>query len=98
MATPDQLESDWIHAVFSVIREEVVSLAADFGARVKREVDQVAATQEVRPPSATALLASVAIETGNMAGALLQGSAPADDDSDEKDPGARGRGPGEEER
>jgi len=79
---PDEPDSDWIHAVFGVFREEVISLAADFGARVKREVDQVAATQGVRPPSATALLAVVAVETGNMVASLFsppKGSDPEED-------------------
>lgn len=78
MATPDQLDSDWIHGVFEVLREELVSLAADFGDRVKHEIDQVAAVEAVRPPSAVALLASVAVETGNIAGSLL--TAPSTDD------------------
>jgi len=83
VATPDQLESDWIHGLFEVLREELVSIAADFGDRVKHEIDQVAAVEAVRPPSAVALLASVAVETGNMAGSLL---TPATDDPiDEED-------------
>ncbi|WP_434418827.1 hypothetical protein [Nannocystis pusilla] len=84
MATPDLLESDWIHGVFEVLREELVSLAADFGDRVKHEIDQVAAVEAVRPPSAVALLASVAVETGNIAGSLLTAKA-TDDPHDEED-------------
>lgn len=86
MATPDELESDWIHGVFEVLREELVSLAADFGERVKHEIDQVADVEAVRPPSAAALLASVAIETGNLAGALLTPNPATDDSTDEEDP------------
>ncbi|WAS96000.1 hypothetical protein [Nannocystis punicea] len=86
MATPDLLESDWIHGVFEVLREELVSLAADFGDRVKHEIDQVAAVEAVRPPSAVALLASVAVETGNIAGSLLTAAPATDDDPhDEED-------------
>lgn len=84
MATPDLLESDWIHGVFEVLREELVSLAADFGDRVKHEIDQVAAVEAVRPPSAVALLASVAVETGNIAGSLLTAKT-TDDAHDEED-------------
>ncbi|MCY0989925.1 hypothetical protein OV203_22490 [Nannocystis sp. ILAH1] len=84
MATPDLLESDWIHGVFEVLREELVSLAADFGDRVKHEIDQVAAVEAVRPPSAVALLASVAVETGNIAGSLLTART-TDDSHDEED-------------
>ncbi|MFZ6184845.1 hypothetical protein [Nannocystis pusilla] len=84
MATPDLLESDWIHGVFEVLREELVSLAADFGDRVKHEIDQVAAVEAVRPPSAVALLASVAVETGNIAGSLLTAET-TDDPHDEED-------------
>lgn len=79
----DPLESDWIHGVFEVLRDELVSIAADFGERVKHEVDQVAAVEAVRPPSAVALLASVAVETGNIAGSLL--TPPPDDDDDDRD-------------
>lgn len=85
MATPDQLESDWIHGLFEVLREELVSIAADFGERVKHEIDQVAAVEAVRPPSAVALLASVAVETGNMAGSLLTPAPATDDSIDEED-------------
>lgn len=85
MAAPDELESDWIHGVFEVLREELVSLAADFGERVKHEIDQVAAVEAVRPPSAVALLASVAVETGNLAGALLTPTPATDDPTDEED-------------
>lgn len=74
MATQDPPEPDWIDAVFEVLREEVISIAADFGDRVKREIDQVAAAEGIRPPSAAALLASVAIETGNIAGSLFRRS------------------------
>lgn len=84
MATPDLLESDWIHGVFEVLREELVSLAADFGDRVKHEIDQVAAVEAVRPPSAVALLASVAVETGNIAGSLLTAET-THDPHDEED-------------
>lgn len=84
MATPDLLESDWIHGVFEVLREELVSLAADFGDRVKHEIDQVAAVEAVRPPSAVALLASVAVESGNIAGSLLTAKT-TDDPHDEED-------------
>lgn len=84
MATPDLLESDWIHGVFEVLREELVSLAADFGDRVKHEIDQVAAVEAVRPPSAAALLASVAVETGNIAGSLLTART-TEDAHDEED-------------
>ncbi|PCC68978.1 hypothetical protein SAMN02745121_05689 [Nannocystis exedens] len=85
MATPDELDSDWIHGVFEVLREELVSLAADFGDRVKHEIDQVAAVEAVRPPSAVALLASVAVETGNIAGSLLTAKATDDSHDDEED-------------
>lgn len=84
MATPDLLESDWIHGVFEVLREELVSMAADFGDRVKHEIDQVAAVEAVRPPSAVALLASVAVESGNIAGSLLTART-TDDPHDEED-------------
>jgi hypothetical protein len=84
VATPDLLESDWIHGVFEVLREELVSMAADFGDRVKHEIDQVAAVEAVRPPSAVALLASVAVETGNIAGSLLTART-TDDSHDEED-------------
>ena len=88
--TQDALESDWIHAVFSVLREEAVAIAADFGDRVKHQIDQVAATQDIRPPSTMALFTAVALETSNMAASLLPGAlAPDDhddhDDHDEKD-------------
>jgi hypothetical protein len=84
VATPDLLESDWIHGVFEVLREELVSMAADFGDRVKHEIDQVAAVEAVRPPSAVALLASVAVESGNIAGSLLTAKT-TDDSHDEED-------------
>lgn len=77
----EELESDWIHSVFEVFREEVVAIAADFGDRVKGELDQVAASQDVRPPSAMALFTSVAIESTNVAVSLLP-RRPADGDSD----------------
>ena len=84
--TQDALESDWIHAVFSVLREEAVAIAADFGDRVKHQIDQVAATQDIRPPSTMALFTAVALETSNMAASLLPGAPAADDDDhDEKD-------------
>ncbi len=72
MATQDPLETDWIHDVFDVLREELVAISDDFGDRVKHEVDVVAASQTIRPPSAVALLTAVAVETGNFAGSLLQ--------------------------
>ena len=50
--TSDELEGDWLHAVFSVLRDEAVAMSADFGLRVKREVDQVAGTRDLHPPSA----------------------------------------------
>ncbi len=77
----EELESDWIHSVFEVFREEVVAIAADFGDRVKGELDQVAASHEVRPPSAMALFTSVAIESTNVAVSLLR-RRPADGGSD----------------
>ncbi len=80
--TADELSSDWVHAVFGAFREEVISVAADFGTRVKDEIDSVAAAQGVRPPSATALLTSVAVESGNIAAELLRRS---EQDSDEED-------------
>lgn len=82
--TMDEPESDWVHAVFGVFREEVISLASDFGTRVKREIDSVAATHDVRPPSATALLTAVAVESGNIATSLLrrEPGEPADEDPD----------------
>lgn len=86
MATQDPLETDWIHGVFEVLREELVSFAADFGERVKQEIDQVAAVEAVRPPSAVALLASVAVETGNFASSLLLPPAATDEPIDEEDP------------
>ena len=76
MATEAPAEPDWIHAVFEVLREELVAVAADFGDRVKREIDQVADLAGVRPPSSAALLVSVAVETGNFADGLLRGAAP----------------------
>ena len=79
----DELESDWVYAVFEVLREEVVSIAADFGDRVKREIDQVAATRDARPPSAAALLTSVAIESHNLAASLLGRAAAGDDEEDD---------------
>lgn len=85
MATQDPLETDWIHGVFEVLREELISLAADFGERVKEEIDQVAAVENVRPPSAVALLASVALETGNFAGSLLVPPGATDEPIDEED-------------
>ncbi|HEY8376164.1 MAG TPA: hypothetical protein VIK91_06730 [Nannocystis sp.] len=85
MATQDPLETDWIHGVFEVLREELISLAADFGERVKKEIDQVAAVEDVRPPSAVALLAAVAVETGNFAGSLLVPRGATDEPIDEED-------------
>lgn len=83
MATPNELEADWVHAIFAILREEVVSIAADFGDRVKREIDAVAATHEIQPPSATALLTSVALETGNIAVSLLRKDDTTADDDEE---------------
>ena len=79
-----ELESDWIHSVFEVFREEVVAIAADFGDRVKGEIDQVAASQGVRPPSAMALFTSVAIESSNVAVSLLH-RKPAEEDASDSD-------------
>ncbi len=84
METRDKLESDWIHSVFEVLREEVVSIAADFGDRVKGEIDQVAASQGIRPPSAAALLAAVAVESGKIATDLVRGTSPKDDEQASK--------------
>ena len=86
----EELESDWIHSVFEVFREEVVAIAADFGDRVKGEIDQVAASQGVRPPSAVALFTSVAIESSNVAVSLLrrspaEGDEPSVDEEGEED-------------
>jgi len=81
--TTDEFDSDWVHAVFGAFREEVVSVAADFGTRVKGEIDAVAATQGMRPPSATALLTSVAVETGNIAADLLSRPDQKSDDEDD---------------
>ena len=90
MATQDPIESDWLHAVFEVLREELVAVAADFGDRVKHEIDQVAAFEGVRPPSSAALLVSVAVETGNIADSLLRSAPPAPEeavpDPDEEKP------------
>lgn len=93
METREELESDWIHSVFEVLREEVVAIAADFGDRVKGEIDQVAAAQGVRPPSAAALLTSVAVESGNVAvGLFRRGDPPLDDgDDDESAEGSKGQ-------
>ena len=84
MANQDPIESDWIHGLFEVLRDEIVLIAADFGERVKHEVDQVAAVEAVRPPSAVALLASVAVETGNIASSLLTRASATDDSPDEE--------------
>lgn len=81
----DELESDWVFAVFEVLREEVVAIAADFGDRVKQQIDQVAATHDVRPPSAAGLLTSVAIESANIAASLLERAAQGEDDGDDGD-------------
>lgn len=83
--TSDELEGDWLHAVFSVLREEAVAMSADFGLRVKREVDQVAGTRDLHPPSAVALLSSVALETTNMAASLLPGALAALEDDEPKE-------------
>lgn len=88
--TPEEFEGDWLHGVFDVFREEVVSLAADFGQRVKAEIDAVADTAGIQPPSATALLTSVAIETTNMTSALFGAEPPDDDEADEQ---AQDQGP-----
>ena len=85
MATKEPVEPDWIHAVFEVLRDELVAVASDFGERVKREVDQVAAFEGVRPPSAAALLVSVAVETGNFADSLLRGAPPSPDEAPKTD-------------
>ncbi len=85
----EELESDWIHSVFEVFREEVVAIAADFGDRVKGEIDQVAASQEVRPPSAMALFTSVAIESSNVAVSLLR-RKPAEDGASDSDLASEG--------
>ncbi len=84
-----ELESDWIHSVFEVFREEVVAIAADFGDRVKGEIDQVAASQGVRPPSAMALFTSVAIESSNVAVSLLH-RKPAEEDASDSDAASDG--------
>lgn len=86
MATQDPLETDWIHGVFDVLREELVAISADFGDRVKHEVDVVAASQTIRPPSAVALLTAVAVETGNFAGSLLQPASARPDQLRPEDP------------
>jgi hypothetical protein len=86
VATKEPVEPDWIHAVFEVLREELVAVAADFGDRVKREVDQVADLAGIRPPSSAALLVSVAVETGNFAESLLSGAASARPDDAAPDP------------
>ncbi|HFE45173.1 MAG TPA: hypothetical protein ENJ18_06720 [Nannocystis exedens] len=67
----EELESDWIHSVFEVFREEVVAIAADFGDRVKHEIDQIAASEGVRPPSTISLLTAVAIESSNVTVSML---------------------------
>ncbi len=85
METPDELKSDWIHSVFEALREEVVAIAADFGDRVKGEIDQAAASQGIRPPSAASLLASVAIESGKIASDLIRGQSPREDEDSPKD-------------
>ena len=79
----EALEADWLHGVFGVLREEVISLSADFGRRVKDEIDAVADTRDLHPPSAAALLTSVALETTNMAASLLKRRAPEDEHADE---------------
>ncbi len=66
-----ELGDDWLHGVFGVFREEVISIAADFGQRVKNEIDVVADMTDLQPPSAAALLTSVAIESSNIATSLL---------------------------
>lgn len=81
----EELESDWIHSVFEVFREEVVAIAADFGDRVKDEIDQLAASEGVRPPSTMALLTAVAIESSNVTMSMFsleKKSTSGEDDSD----------------
>lgn len=82
METPDKLESDWIHSVFEVLREEVVAIADDFGDRVKDRLDQVVVAQTTRPPSTLALLTSVALESAKVASDLLSDEEPPDSDGD----------------
>lgn len=72
----------WIDALFGVLREEIVSISADFAPRVKRRIDLVADAIGVHPPSAAALLTSVSVETTNMVvGALMRQT---DDTSEEE--------------
>lgn len=80
----EALEADWLHGVFGVLREEVISLSADFGRRVKDEIDAVADTRDLVPPSATSLLTAVALETTNMAASLVRPRA-AEGDAAEGD-------------
>lgn len=87
--TRRELEGDWLHGVFGVFREELVSLSADFGQRVKNEIDAVADVQGIHPPSATSLLTTVAMETTNMAASLFKGQEgdEGDEGDDEDDEG-----------
>ena len=72
----------WIHALFGVMRDEVVAISSDFAPRVKRRIDLVADALGVSPPSAASLLTSVSLETTNLVtDALLP---PGDDDSEEE--------------
>jgi len=105
MIDQEELESDWVHSVFEVFREEVIAIAADFGDRVKGEIDQIAASQGVRPPSTVSLLTAVAIESSNVAVSLLQRrpseeaddeNAALDDDGENADLGAEAPSDGEE--
>ena len=81
----EDLEGDWLYGVFGVFREEMVSLSADFGEGVKREIDAVAGVQDVNPPSATSLLTAVAMETAKMAVSLLRPGSHKADESGEED-------------
>lgn len=82
METPDKLESDWIYSVFEALRDEAVAIADDFGDRVKDRLDQVVAAQDIRPPSALALLSSVAVESVKVAADLLSEEESPDIDGD----------------
>ena len=88
--TRRELEGDWLHGVFGVFREELVSLSADFGQRVKNEIDAVADVQGIHPPSATSLLTTVAMETTNMAASLFRRDEDDEDDEDDGDDGDDG--------
>jgi len=84
--TREELEADWLHGVFGVFREEMVSLSADFGQRVKGEIDAVADVQGIHPPSATSLLTAVALETTNMAASLFRREADETDEPEQEQP------------